>query len=272
VLTWACGGVGRRRSVAVVALLVGYVAVVGPSPAVVRATAMVAAALVGRAFGVGGAGWGSHLSLAAAASLLVRPGWLGDLGFQLSYLSVLGMGLAAAPLAVPRRRWRRAFGPAAGAAAALPSPGSGAWRGVRGAAVGVTAQWATGSLVASHFGAMPVVAPLANLVAVPLASALVPLGFAAGVARAAARRRGGCAQPGDGPGGGGAAPARRSGGARARPPLGRGGGGRARGVRASGRSPWRPGCGVSGDPGGRDGRVRRRLVTVVVPPLWGRPT
>ncbi len=166
VLTWAVGGVGRLRSAWVVAVLLGYVVVVGPSPAVVRATAMVAAALLGRAFGVGGAGWGSHLSLAAAASLLARPGWLGDLGFQLSYLSVLGMGLAAAPLAARGGAW---------------GGRAGAW--VRGAAaVGVTAQWATGSLVASSFGAVPLVAPLANLVAVPLASLLVPLGFLAGLA------------------------------------------------------------------------------------------
>ncbi|MBW6457112.1 MAG: ComEC/Rec2 family competence protein, partial [Trueperaceae bacterium] len=199
VLTWAVGGVGRLRSTAVVALLLGYVAVVGPSPAVVRATAMVAAALLGRAFGVGGAGWASHLSLAAAASLLARPGWLGDLGFQLSYLSVLGMGLAAAPLAdriavlaeglaAAARRVARARGQGAPRLAAVGRRGRGGRRSrfgpwLRGAAaVGVTAQWATGSLVASNFGAVPLVAPLANLVAVPLASLLVPLGFLAGLA------------------------------------------------------------------------------------------
>jgi competence protein ComEC len=198
-LTWAVRGVGRLRSASVVALLLAYVAVVGPSPAVVRATAMVAAALLGRAFGVGGAGWPSHLSLAAAASLLVRPGWLGDLGFQLSYLSVLGMGLAAAPLA--DRAGVLAAGVAATARRVVRARGRGARRvtgigrqgGVGGrprlgpwlrgaAAVGMTAQWATASLVASHFGAVPLAAPLANLVAVPLASLLVPLGFVAGLA------------------------------------------------------------------------------------------
>jgi len=199
VLTLAVRGVGRLRSVLVVALLLGYVGVVGPSPAVVRATAMVAAALLGRAFGVGGAGWASHLSLAAAGSLLARPGWLGDLGFQLSYLSVLGMGLAAAPLAeragsvaesaaTLARRLARALGPRGPRVARLGRRRRagrrtrfGAW--LRGAAaVGLTAQWATGSLVASNFGAVPLVAPLANLVAVPLASLLVPLGFLAGLA------------------------------------------------------------------------------------------
>jgi competence protein ComEC len=189
VLTLAVGGVGRRRSALVVGLLLGYVAVVGPSPAVVRATAMVSATLLGRAFGVGGAGWGSHLALAAALSLLARPSWLGDLGFQLSYLSVWGMGMAAGPLAHSMARWRRPgativrLRPRArwgGAAARLAAAGGAAVRWARtAAAVSVTAQWATGSLVASSFGAIPLLAPLANLVAVPLAAALVPLGFLA---------------------------------------------------------------------------------------------
>jgi competence protein ComEC len=188
VLTLLVGGVGRRRSTLVVLVLLGYVAVVGPTPAVVRATTMVAAALLGRAFGVGGAGWGSHLSLAAAGSLLARPGWLGDLGFQLSYLSVLGLGAAAAPLAGHVARWvrvpnrpspirrRRSVRSGLSAAGARVSR----WA-VAAVAVSLTAQWATGSLVASTFGSVPLVAPVANLVAVPLAGALVPLGFAAGL-------------------------------------------------------------------------------------------
>jgi competence protein ComEC len=186
VLTWAVGGVGRLRSSLVVVVLLAYVAVVGPSPAVVRATAMVAAALLGRAFGLGGAGWASHLSLAASASLLARPGWLGDLGFQLSYLSVLGMGLAAAPLAERMAAAGRSL--AVGRRARTATVGRSGWRAraagwTRAAvSVSITAQWATGSLVASTFGAVPVVAPLANLLAVPLASLLVPLGFLAGLA------------------------------------------------------------------------------------------
>jgi len=199
VLIWAVRGIGRLRSVLVVAVLLAYVGVVGPSPAVVRATVMVAIALLGRAFGVGGAGWATHLSLAAAASLLARPGWLGDLGFQLSYLSVLGMGLAAAPLADRAGGW--AEGVAMGVRRLARAGGSrtprvagigrrvGVFRKARfgswlraAAAIGVTAQWATASLVASSFGAVPLVAPLANLVAVPLASLLVPLGFLAGLA------------------------------------------------------------------------------------------
>lgn len=180
VLSALLGGVGRWRSTAVVAVLLAYVAMVGPSPAVVRATAMIAIALLSRAYGVGGAGWGSHLMLAGALSLLARPAWLGDLGFQLSYLAVLGMGWAAAPLAAhlaaltrrvgrprltPRDSWRVRLGRTLRASLA----------------VSLSAQWATTSLVASNFGSLPWIAPLANLLALPLASLLVPLGFAAGV-------------------------------------------------------------------------------------------
>ncbi|MDF1524209.1 MAG: ComEC/Rec2 family competence protein, partial [Trueperaceae bacterium] len=163
VLIAAVGGVGRVRSLVVVVVLVGYVAVVGPAPAVVRATAMVAFALLGRAYGIGGAGWGSHLALAAAASLLVRPAWVGDLGFQLSYLSVLGMGWVAPPLA-------RRCGVAGGADAAARPGGRRAARGAavrrwvaRSLAVSLAAQVATLPLVASAFGAVPLAAPLANL-------------------------------------------------------------------------------------------------------------
>jgi competence protein ComEC len=194
-LTFAVGGVGAWRSSAVVALLIGYVLVVGATPAIVRATIMVAVALLARAFGVGGAGWGAHLSLAALVTLLAQPRYATDLGFALSYLSVIGMGLAAAPLTALLATWRP---PARVAAALRPRrPPRGAWCSVArllapllasfGAfvraslAVGVTAQWATASLVASTFGALPLFAPLANLIAVPLTALLVPLGFAAGL-------------------------------------------------------------------------------------------
>lgn len=180
VLVGLVGGVGPRRAVAVVAVLVAYVAVVGAAPAVVRATLMVAAALLGRAWRLGGGGWGPHLALAAGASLLVRPAWVGDLGFQLSYLSVLGMGWWAGPLArwasgrrPPRALDRRSRARRAGAAV-------GRWAAAS-LAVSVAAQAATLPLVASAFGAVPLAAPLANLLAVPLATALVPLGFASGL-------------------------------------------------------------------------------------------
>ncbi len=170
-------GVGRRRSLVVVAVLVAYLGVVGATPSVVRATAMVSAALLGRAFGVGGHGWATHLALAGAGSLLARPAWLGDLGFGLSYLSVLGMGVAARPLA----RW---WGPVRSASAGRRSrPWLRVHRWVASAlAVSVAAQAATLPLIASTFGAVPLLAPVANLVAVPLATLLVPLGFVAGLA------------------------------------------------------------------------------------------
>ena len=144
----------------------------------ISATAMISIALLSRAFGVGGAGWGSHLMIAGSLSLLYRPGWLTDLGFQLSYLSVLGMGWAGAPIAERLRALsRRLGGPRLARRGSVRERFGGALRGAL--AVSLSAQWATTSLVAGNFGALPWVAPLANLIALPLAGLLVPLGFAA---------------------------------------------------------------------------------------------
>src|SRR5690606_27608343 len=48
-------------------------------------------------------------------------------------------------------------------------------------AASVAAQLPSVSLVAGSFGAVPVLSPLVNIVGVPLAAVLVPLGFAAGL-------------------------------------------------------------------------------------------
>jgi competence protein ComEC len=182
-LTLLVGGVGRWRSPLVVAGLLLYVALVGDAPSVVRATTMISVALLSRAFGVGGAHPSNHLMLALALSLLAKPLWWGDLGFVLSYLSVMGILLAAAPLAALLRSAAAALRRAlfSGAMARLPRPRH--WSRRAGdalfgsLAISIGAQWATASVVASTFGAFPLIAPLANLMAVPLASALVPLGM-----------------------------------------------------------------------------------------------
>jgi competence protein ComEC len=164
-------GVGRAGvAVALLPGLVGYVAVVGATPSVVRAALMVSAISLSVAARAGPPAPLAALSLAATTSLVVSPGWIGDVGFGLSYLSVLGIVVLAPPLLalVPSPPTR----PAAVLRAALAG----------GAAVSVAAQLATASLVASTFGAAPLLAPLANLVAVPLASLLVPLGFLAAMA------------------------------------------------------------------------------------------
>lgn len=196
VLTAVVRGVGPLRSSLVVAVLWAYVVVVGPEAAVLRSTIMATVALLARAYGLGGAGWLNHLCLAAALSLLLQPAWLGDLGFQLSYLSVMGMGWGAGPLAEQLRKgagWVAARRPFVRLSGALACGGSSStrrqgWQAatlrwlVGALAVTFSAQAATLSLIASNFGGVPLISPLANLLGVPLASALVPLGFAAGLA------------------------------------------------------------------------------------------
>lgn len=162
---------GRRWSgLIALAVVVGYVAIVGATPSVVRAAAMLAAVALTRALGVIAAPLEATLALAAIALLLAQPAWVGDLAFQLSFGSVAGIALLAGPLlAAPRR-----VAPGVSAArAALQRAGH--WLLV-GLATSAAAQGATLSLVAGTFGSVPLLAPLVNLVAVPLATALVPLG------------------------------------------------------------------------------------------------
>ena len=178
-VAWLGRPLGRHRGGGVVLLVViGYVLLVGPGPSVVRAASMVAAVVLARALGVRAPPLPAALALAALVCLLVAPAWVGDLGFQLSFLSVLGIAALAGPLLrwareppgfagvpVRQRRQRRI---ARALAAAL--------------ATSAAAQAASVSLVAGGFGSLPLVAPLVNVVAVPLASALVPLGALAGLA------------------------------------------------------------------------------------------
>ena len=178
-VAWLARPLGRHRGGGVVLLVVvGYVLLVGPGPSVVRAASMVAAVVLARALGVRAPPLPATLALAALACLLVAPAWVGDLGFQLSFLSVLGI----ATLAGPTLRWARERPGVAG----LP-----VWQRRRrrvaralaaALATSASAQAASVSLVAGGFGSLPLVAPLVNVVAVPLASALVPLGALAGLA------------------------------------------------------------------------------------------
>jgi competence protein ComEC len=166
----ALAGLRRRRYPLLAVATVAYVALVGPTPSVVRAALMVLAGLAGLAAGHGRIQAWPALALAATASLLVAPAQLADASFQLSYLAVGGMLLFAPPLV------RRVLGPD-------PRRGSRVVRVARGLAAGclasVAAQLPSLSLVAGSFGRVPLAAPLVNLVAIPLAGVLVPLGFVA---------------------------------------------------------------------------------------------
>jgi competence protein ComEC len=160
---------GRRAAPLVVLAVALYVLLVGPSPSVVRAALMVVTVATALGLRVGRPALGASLALACAGSLLVSPLWSRDLGFALSYLSVAGI-LVVTPLLASL--WRQRSGRAVAIARAV----------VGSLAVSAAAQLATASLVASHFGALPLLSPLVNVVAVPLASLLVPTGFLAAVA------------------------------------------------------------------------------------------
>lgn len=160
---------GRRRYGLLLAALGGYLALVGSSPSVLRAALMVAVALLGLWRGVGRLAPGPILALAALATLVLEPSWLFDLSFQLSYGAVLGILLVAPPVLARLL-------PAGGAV--LP-PWSPRLLAVGGATVSAAAQAFTLPLVADAFGRVPLLSPLVNVVAVPLAGLLVPLGFAA---------------------------------------------------------------------------------------------
>lgn len=167
---------GRYRPLILLVASGAFVWLVGPAPSVIRAVTMALAALLSRAYGAGRLQPLTALSLAATGGLLTAPQMIGDLSFQLSYLSVLGM-LLFLPAWLKRLKLTVQSG-----RANLPR----SWSATRqllmgGMAVSVAAQLPTLSLVASEFGLVPLLSPVVNVLAVPLAGLLVPLGFLAGL-------------------------------------------------------------------------------------------
>lgn len=140
-----------RRLTAVVAILVvlGFAAVVGPQPSVVRATIMAVlvllALLLDRETSVL-----NSLALAAIVVLALRPGDLHDPGFQLSFAATAGIVLAPTP------------------------PGFF----LGGLAVSLAAQLAVLPITLAHFNQVSTIGLVANLVVVPLAGFATVVGIA----------------------------------------------------------------------------------------------
>ena len=132
---------------ATVALVVGYVILVGGSPSVVRAALMSAALLVARLGGTRGHAAGA-LALAALIMLIAAPPLLWDVGFQLSALATAGLLAFAGSL-----DRRMAFLPPL-----IREP----------VALTIAAQIATLPVVLGSFERLSLVAPLANVAVVPL--------------------------------------------------------------------------------------------------------
>lgn len=165
---------GVRRYPFLMLLVVGFAALVGPTPSIVRASAMTVAVLGSLWWGGGRLEPWPALALSAVVSLLWSPAWLFDISFQLSYLAVVGLLIFVPPLS--RALLRR------GRADSAPRP----WWHWQTLVVGVvvaslSAQLLTLPLVASSFGSLPLLSPLTNVAGIPLATALVPLGLLAGV-------------------------------------------------------------------------------------------
>ena len=156
---------GRRSSavwlkfVLVVSILWSYSLFSGASPSVIRAATMFSLALFA---GIIQREALLYRSLAASAFLLLcfDPGWLWDTGFQLSYAAVLGLGLFAKRVeAIIRLRNKilRAI-----------------WKAC---AVSIAAQALTTPLSIYYFHQFPVYFLFANLLAVPISSAILMAGI-----------------------------------------------------------------------------------------------
>lgn len=137
-----------------------YALMVGARASVLRAGVMAVTTLIG---GIAGRERdGSNLLAAAAVVILsLDPGALFDIGFQLSFAATWGI------VALHRRL--------AGWWGKLPT-----WLGLS-LAVSVSAQLAVAPLSLFHFNRLSLVAPVANLVLVPVVGIIVAWGFATGV-------------------------------------------------------------------------------------------
>lgn len=142
---------------AVTACVAGYAAFVGGDVPVVRAAVMAGVLLLGRGLDLD-ADLLNLLGLAAGALLVLQPSRVGDVGFQLSFGATAAILTLALPLAASVRR--------------LPL------RLDLALAVSFGVQAALAPLLLFHFQRLAPAALLLNLVAAPLASAVLLSGFA----------------------------------------------------------------------------------------------
>jgi competence protein ComEC len=147
------GGLRRRRRAILTAIaILAYVVFVGPSPSVVRAGAMAGVALLARELGRPGTA-AAALGWACAVLLLIDPAYVDDAGFRLSVLATAGI------LAWSTSLTARLSGPA-------PSRPRRWLAEILG--VSFAAQAATMPIVLLAFGRLSIVAPVVNLLVVPL--------------------------------------------------------------------------------------------------------
>jgi len=149
----------RRRAFVTLAAILAYTLFAGATPSVVRAAVMAGVALLAVESGRGSRAM-VGLAWAVAAMLVVEPATVGDVGFELSAAATAGLVAWATPLTN-----RLESG-----APWLPVPLR------ESLGISLAAQAATLPIVLLVFGRLALIAPAANLVAVPL----VPPAMAAG--------------------------------------------------------------------------------------------
>ncbi len=134
----------RRRAITGLVGLALFVVITRWEPSVLRASAMAGLVLVARTGGIALTPW-SALGAAVAGVLLVAGELGSDVGFQLSVAATAGVIAGSNIFHFATARWL---------AGSL--------------GVTVSAQIAVGPLLLIHFGSVPLVSPLANLLAAPL--------------------------------------------------------------------------------------------------------
>ena len=140
----------RRRAVIGLVGLPVYAAATRFEPSVMRASVMAGIALAGRLFGVVLEAW-QVLALAVTVLLVVDPSMTGNVGFQLSVAATAGVLVGV--------RW--------------PIGGGKVQRSLM---VTGGAQLAVAPLLLAHFGSVPLLSPVINLVAAPIVAVSTMLG------------------------------------------------------------------------------------------------
>lgn len=151
-------GWGTAVKVVAIALLWSYVVLTGLTPSVIRAAVMVTLVAIGEMIGRRGSA-PNALCVAAIVILLISPEALFDVGFQLSFIAVVGIVIWGAWFGTLdiRQRWLRALIGAAG--------------------VAMSAMMATSMITAFYFHKLPLLFLLVNI---PLAL-LFPLFLGVGM-------------------------------------------------------------------------------------------
>ena len=153
----------RRRAVATLLAIAGYTILTGASASVLRAAAMATVVLLARETGRRGRA-AAALGWAIVGLLLIGPGLVTDPGFALSAAATGGLIAWATPLTRRIEAWH---------GGRLPG-----WL-CESLGVSLAAEFATLPIALAWFGRIPIVAPLVNLLVVPM---VAPAMAAGGVA------------------------------------------------------------------------------------------